>query len=159
MAIPSRHRDRHAPAHGTFFVTSNTAGQRFLLQTERSARLLIEVLYRCRADGKFQLHEFVVMPNHFHALITPARTVSDAMRYIKGRYAREAAERFGFRLGVWQRGFSDHQIRGRADYLHHKEYIFDNPVRAGLCSDASEYPYSSACPAFTLDEPPEYLRG
>jgi len=86
MAVPQRHYDRNSPAGGTYFVTSHTAGKRALLQTERSARLFIDLLYGCRTEGHFPLHEFVVMPNHFHALITPGQSIGEAMRFIKGRF-------------------------------------------------------------------------
>jgi len=68
MAIPIRHADPENVAAGarTFFVTSSIAGKRNLLQSDRSARLFIRVLYDYCAQGKFRLHEFVVMPDHFH---------------------------------------------------------------------------------------------
>jgi putative transposase len=43
---------------------------RALLQSERNATLLIDVLRSYVAAGKFELHDFVVMPNHVHLLIT-----------------------------------------------------------------------------------------
>ncbi len=51
-------------------MTSSTWGKRSLLQSERAASLLIEVLYEYRKQGKYLLHEFVIMPDHFHILIT-----------------------------------------------------------------------------------------
>jgi hypothetical protein len=67
MAIPSRYADPlHAVAGArTFFVTSSISGKRNLLQSDRSAGLLVRVLYDYRAQGKFRLHEFVVMPTIF----------------------------------------------------------------------------------------------
>ncbi|MGB8536024.1 MAG: hypothetical protein WCD57_06400 [Acidobacteriaceae bacterium] len=41
-----------------------------LLQSDRNATLLIDVLRFYGKEGKFQLHDFVVMPNHLHLLIT-----------------------------------------------------------------------------------------
>jgi putative transposase len=72
MSIPLRHADplRTTAGARTFFVTSSTSGKRNLLQSDRSAGLFVSVLYDYRAQGKFRLHEFVVMPDHFHALLT-----------------------------------------------------------------------------------------
>jgi putative transposase len=66
MAIPIRHSDASRVVAGarTFFVTSSIAEKRNLLQSDRSAGLFISVLYDYRAQGKFRLHEFVVMPDH-----------------------------------------------------------------------------------------------
>jgi REP-associated tyrosine transposase len=72
MSIPIRNADRsHVLANDrTFFVTSSISGKRGLLQSARSAGLLIDVLYHYRKHQKYLLHEFVIMPDHFHVLIT-----------------------------------------------------------------------------------------
>ena len=72
MAIPLRRSDPANISAGvrTFFVTSSIAGKQRLLQSDRSARLFIDVLYHYQAQGRYRLHEFVVMPDHFHVLIT-----------------------------------------------------------------------------------------
>jgi len=36
------------------------------------AKLFLEVLLHYRQQGKYLLHEFVLMPDHFHLLITPS---------------------------------------------------------------------------------------
>ncbi len=41
-----------------------------MLQSERNAALMIHVLRRYVAAGKFRLHDFVLMPDHLHLLIT-----------------------------------------------------------------------------------------
>ena len=71
MSIPVRRAD---PANitcdlGTFFVTSSISDKRNLLQSDRSARLFIDVLYHYRSENKLLLHGFVVMPDHFHVPI------------------------------------------------------------------------------------------
>ena len=56
---------------GTYFVTSTTWQRRSLFSSESMARLFLETLYSCRRQGKFQLHAFVLMLEHFHLLLTP----------------------------------------------------------------------------------------
>jgi putative transposase len=72
MAIPKRNakRDQILSPSRTFFTTAKTSMGRALLQSERNATLLIDVLRSYVAAGKFELHDFVVMPNHVHLLIT-----------------------------------------------------------------------------------------
>lgn len=93
----------------TFFVTSSIAGKRNLLQSDQSAGLFIRTLYDYRARGKFRLHEFVVMPDHFHLLITvdSNMTIERAVQYVKGGFAFRAGRELGFRAPVWQKGFSE----------------------------------------------------
>jgi putative transposase len=51
--------------------------------------LLERTILGYHSQGKFLLHAFVIMPDHFHALITPAENVSleKAMQYIKGGFS------------------------------------------------------------------------
>ena len=58
----------------TFFVTSVTWGRRTLFQTDRMAALFIDVLGHAREH--FLLHEWVLMPNHFHLLVEVGRLSS-----------------------------------------------------------------------------------
>jgi putative transposase len=60
----------------TFFVSSTTAGRRALLQSDRMAQLLVDVLAENRQKRRFLLHDFVIMPHHFHLLLTPAADIS-----------------------------------------------------------------------------------
>ena len=70
-----------------------------LLRNERWAKLFIEVLYKYRDNSIFTLHAFVVMPEHFHVLITPATTLERAVQYIKGGFSREATLLFAWKFG------------------------------------------------------------
>jgi REP element-mobilizing transposase RayT len=108
MSIPSRNAtpSRVVASERTFFVTSSTWGKRALLQSDRSARLLINVLYHYRKEGKYLLHEFVIMPDHFHVVITVGAemTVEKAVQFIKGGFAFRAGRELGFHAPVWQKG-------------------------------------------------------
>jgi len=162
MTIPTRHADPLHVAAGarTFFVTSSIAGKRNLLQSHRSAGLFVRVLYDDRVQGKFRLHEFVVMPDHFHALLTVDcnTTIERAVQFIKGGFAFRAGRELGFKAPVWQKGFSEVRILDADAFLRTREYIRNNPVVRHLTSEAAEYPYSSAYPEFELDPPPQGLK-
>ena len=110
-------------------------------------------MYRYRREGRYQLHEFVVMPEHVHLLFTPAEnvTLEHAVQLVKGGYSHEFGIQFGKNKEVWQRGFTDHRIRDARDFEAHREYIHQNPVKRGLVLNACEYRYSSVYPGFRLD--------
>jgi putative transposase len=142
----------------TFFITTVTWKRLPIFRVEARARLFIDVLLDYRKQGKYLLHEFVVMPDHVHALITPAPEISleRAVQSIKGG--------FSFRLRklekveVWQESFTNHRIRDAEDYERHCEYIRLNPVRAGLVVDACAYAYSSANREFGVDDAPQGVK-
>jgi putative transposase len=69
---------------GTYFITADTFQTHGLFQSDRMAGLFLDVLLSYRAQGKYLLHEFVIMPDHFHLLITPTSTLERALQLIKG---------------------------------------------------------------------------
>ncbi len=142
----------------TFFVTTITWQRLPIFRVEARARLLIEVLIGYRDQGKYLLHEFVVMPDHVHVLLTPAIEISleRAVQFIKGGYSYRL--RKVEKIQVWQESFMNHRIRDFDDYKRHCEYVRTNPVRARLVQDAEAYPFSSSNAEFALDGMPQGLK-
>ena len=144
----------------TFFVTSVTWQRLPIFRVESRARLLIEVLLGYRDQGKYLLHEFVVMPDHIHLLITPSVEISleRAVQFIKGGFSFRAGKELGMRSSIWQKGFSDVRITEPEEFLQVRAYIRNNPVARNLVADPQNYPYSSAHPGFELDAVPQGLQ-
>ncbi len=138
-------------------VTSSTWERRALFQAEPWAKLLIGTLYHYRGTA-YLLHEFAIMPDHIHVLMTPLTSLEKALQFIKGGFSFRAKKELGSNMEVWQKGFQDHRIRDAGDYAQHIRYIHENPVRRHLCEHASEYPFSSAHPGFELDAVPQGLK-
>jgi putative transposase len=126
----------------TYFVTAVTAQRRTLFQVTANAELLQQTILEYRSQGRFLLHAFVIMPEHFHAVITPAPEVSleKAMQFIKGGFSF----RLKSRLDVWMRSFNETQIMSKEKYVHCVSYIEDNPVRRRLAATPGAYCFSSA---------------
>jgi putative transposase len=78
-------------------------------------------------------------------------TIERAIQLIKGAYSHELGTIIGRDQEVWQRGFTDHRIRSDVDFMHHRNYIHQNPVERHLVSQPSEYRYCSAYPGSKLD--------
>ena len=114
-----------------------------MLQSERNATLLIDVLRSYVAGRKFQLHDFVVMPDHVHLLITVggAMTIERAMQFVKGGFSFRLRKESGYLGEVWQRGFSEVRVDDRESFLRYRDYIAENPVKAGLVDSPEEFPY------------------
>jgi len=142
----------------TFFVTSVTWQRVPIFRVEARAELLIEVLFGYRDQGKYLLHEFVVMPDHIHLLLTPATEVSveRGVQFVKGGYSYRL--RKVEKIQVWQESFTNHRILDFEDYQRHGEYVRMNPVRAGLVRDARAYEFSSASSKLRLDVMPRGLK-
>lgn len=145
MAIPKRNakKDQILSPSRTFFATAKTSMGQGLLQSERNASLLIDVLRVYVAAGRFQLEDFVIMPDHVHLLITVSgdSTIERAMQFIKGGFSYRLKKEEGYLGEVWQSGFSELRVKDRESYVRHREYIAQNPVRAGLVDSPEDFPY------------------
>ena len=138
-------------------VTSSTWERRALFQAEPWAKLLIDTLYHYRGSA-YLLHEFVIMPDHFHALITPQTSLEKAVQFMKGGFSYRAKKELGSNMEVWQKGFQDHRIRDASDWAVHVSYIHNNPVKERFCERPDEFPCSSAHAGFGLDAVPQGLK-
>lgn len=120
MAKPARNATPNSiqAERRTFFVTSKIAQGKFLLQSERMASLFIDVLRAYVSQGQFVVHEFVVMRDHVHLIITVDRSmaIEKAVQLIKGNFSYRAGKELGLRGNLWQRGFWEVRILDRASF-------------------------------------------
>jgi putative transposase len=144
----------------TYFITASAYMHQNLFQRAEAADLLLTTLFRHRDAGEFLVHEFVVMPNHIHLLLSvdDEHAIGRAMQLIKGGFSH-ALGQAGLKLkAVWQPSYYEHRVRDEMEYGRMRNYIHENPVRRALVGMAGEYPYSSARTAWPLDEVPERLK-
>jgi putative transposase len=154
MATPRRGNT----GYSCYFITASTFQKRNILQSDRMAGLFLEVLLHYRAQGKYLLHEFVVMPDHFHLLITPRESLERAMQLIKGGFSFRAKRELGYMHEIWQPSFYDRRVRDAEEYFAFREYIRQNPPKRGLTAKAEDYRHSSAWPRLVLDGTPQRLK-
>ncbi len=99
-----------------------------------------------RTIEKIGCHVFAacLMPDHIHLLVSPSgkgETISDIVKQIKGELVARLRRQFKIELR-WQKSFYDHVLRSEEKkpdaFEAIKQYIYDNPERAGLNAD---YPF------------------
>jgi putative transposase len=154
MAAPRRGNT----GFSTYFITANTFQKHGLFQSERMARLFLDVLFSYRTQHRYLLHEFVLMPDHFHLLITPTESLERGLQLIKGGFSFRAKRELGFGGEIWEKSFYDHRVRDGEEYCAFRWYIHLNPVRRGLAAAPEQYPYSSAAAWMELDAVPQRLK-
>jgi putative DNA methylase len=85
------------------------------------------------------------MPNHVHTLVTAAVPLPKLTKSLKGITAKKANAILGLTgMPFWQEESYDHVVRDQKEFEKIWNYIEQNPVRAGLVREASEYQWSSA---------------
>lgn len=123
------------------------------------AGLLVDTLYAYREQQKYALHEFVIMPDHVHLLLTPSEqiTLEKCIQLIKGGFSFRAGRMIS-QMEIWERSFTNHRVRDADDYAAHRIYILQNPVRRGLSQSPEAYKWCSAAQGFALNAPPQGLK-
>ena len=157
--------DRHYGAKDLHFITSSCYRRRPLLGTAMRRDLFLEVLERVRQRYAFVVIGYVVMPEHFHLLVSEPneKTLSDVMRALKLGFARrvigrrrrnslqgELFERVPER--VWQHRFYDFNVCTEKKRIEKLLYLHRNSVKRGLVVSPELWKWSSFR-SYALREP------
>lgn len=139
---------------GTYFFTVNLLQRHNCDLLIRHIDILRHVVGLVRKRYPFQIHGWVVLPDHLHCVIElPLCDADFAMRWrlIKMGFSKALPKterlsavraRRGER-GIWQRRYWEHLIRNEADYRAHMDYVHINPVKHGLVERVVDWPYST----------------
>ncbi len=97
-----------------------------------------------QARGPFDLIAWVILPEHFHALIDPREgDISKVLQSIKISFAKKYITKHKEPGAIWQSSFWDHAIRDEDDFRRHLDYIHLNPVKHGYVTNPFDWPHSS----------------
>ncbi len=126
-----------------YFLTSCCHAKRKMFLNRDCAKLMCSVFEEVRHETDDRYLAYVVMPDHIHWLLQLGhrRSLSEAVRLIKGRSARYIHTRTGIRGTVWQAGYYDRGVRADEDLVAAAKYLIYNPVRADLVETPEDYPY------------------
>lgn len=127
-----------------FFVTTNLRKDIAPL-TAREFPVIIEAFERLRARLHFGLCGYVLMPDHWHALIWTAYplTISEVVQQLKRVSALKINRERGTSGPLWQHQFWDRFVRNAKELSQRLDYMHHNPVRKGLVPGPGEWPWSS----------------
>jgi putative transposase len=108
-------------------------------------RQVLLVLLKGVVDAyAWDLRAYCLMRNHFHlVVVTAAANFSDGMQRLLSAYVRYFNHRHKRGGHLFKRPFKSEPIRDERQLAIAVAYVGDNPVRAGICTDAGEYRWSS----------------
>src|SRR3990170_4138119 len=155
--LPSRKRIRLKPESyegpAAFSVTISTANRSPLLKQPDTVDMCTAALAEIASQHGMDVLAYCFMPDHLHLLIEAASgnliQFMKAFKQMSGYHHRRA---LGQRL--WQKGYYDHVLRRGEDVNSVAEYIYHNPVRAGLVDSPDKYPSSGGILAGDLKVAP-----
>jgi len=132
-----------------YHVTSRTNGKSPAFENDLGRKIMLVTLKNAKEKYGFRLHNFCIMPNHIHLLITPSNgtSLSRIMQWIKTRSAKRWNCINRSKDHLWGERFFARQIKDLIDYLFVQNYIDQNPVKAGLVSNPPDW---ESCGAYYI---------
>ncbi len=129
---------------GIFHVTARGVRRGVVFVDEFDYQRYLRLLERTVPRDRWVIHAYCLMPNHVHLLVRLREsTLSVGVHRLHCVYARRFNERHGFVGHAFDARFSSTLIAGEAHHLEALRYIALNPVRAGLCDEPEDWPWSS----------------
>jgi putative transposase len=123
--------------YARYFLTLCTERRRKVLANDSVHERLRSFLLDSPQRYQWWPRRYVLMPDHLHVLVCQGHTSVTLGQWVKAMKAV-----VGKRTVGWQTGFFDHVLRSRESEAEKWEYIFLNPVRAGLAVRPEDWPYS-----------------
>jgi putative transposase len=126
-----------------YHVTARANRKEMILESDSIKSLFLEVLARAKAKYSFKIENFCVMGNHFHLIIRPeiGTNLSRIMQWIMSVFAMSWNRIHGHVGHVWCERFFSRILESLYSYLRTFEYIAQNPVKAGLVKNESDWVY------------------
>ena len=116
-----------------------------IFATVRDYEFYVEKLMDAASEHDCQIHAYVLMTNHVHLLVSPARIDGlGKMMQMLGRYYVQYFNYNYKRTGtLWEGRYKASLISSEQYLFSCMRYIELNPLRAGMVEDPSEYRWSS----------------
>ncbi|MBC8309405.1 MAG: transposase [Planctomycetes bacterium] len=106
----------------------------------------IRLLVKSYRKYPLDIIAFVLMPNHYHLLIRALdrENVSRCMHWVNGMYARYFNDRYERTGHLWQNRFYSKEIRDGRQLGNTWMYVDQNPLRASMVNNPTDWKWSSA---------------
>jgi putative transposase len=136
-----RRLERIFPTERIYFVTACVAQRRSILANSSMHRSFLEFASTGADRGAF-IGAYILMPDHLHLFVAldDRMLLSTWMKSLKNALSKTLRSA-GIASPHWQKGFFDHVLRSKESYSQQWQYVWDNPVRAGLANDCRPWPF------------------
>jgi REP element-mobilizing transposase RayT len=131
-----------------YAIRFSTAGGFEGSVTDAALAKIVASALHCDDGRRYELHAYVLMPDHVHVVLRPLRRgggavpLAEVTHALKGVTAHRINAHMGRRGPVWRDESYDRIIRDSREYHETISYIEANPVRAGLVGRADEWPWT-----------------
>ena len=133
------------PAEGVYHVTARGVARSLISRDDDDRRLFLVLLAREVRLESWDCHVFCLMPNHYHLIVdTRLERLSRGLHRLNGTLALTFNQRYKRSGHLFGDRFAAFGIRDEEHLRNASEYVLQNPVRAGLCECAEDWPWSGS---------------
>jgi REP element-mobilizing transposase RayT len=131
-------------AGALYHVTSRGDRREDIFHDDSDRRDWLSLLEQVCERFNWRCHAYCQMTNHYHIVVeTPDANLSHGMRQLNGVYTQRFNRRHRLVGHLFQGRFTGVLVERETHLLELARYVVLNPVRAGMVTDAAEWPWSS----------------
>ena len=143
---------------GIFHVATRSNIRRVAYDDDRDRVVFLKMLESLLPRYGWECHAYCLMTTHYHLIIrTRKPTLAAGMQLLNGHFARTFNHRYGERSHVFGARYLSRQITSEPQLVATIRYIALNPVAAGICKRAADWPWSSYTDWVTSGHRPRLL--
>lgn len=137
-------RERKQSPTGIYHVIMRGINRQNIFEDNEDRHKLIEIFARCRERHSFKLFAYCLMDNHFHILIQEhSEPIGMLIKRICSSYVLWFNKKHGRCGHLFQDRFKSEVVDSDRYFLTVLRYIHQNPLRAKIVEDITDYPWSS----------------
>lgn len=128
-----------------FHVITQGINRSYIFNNENDIKYYIQTMYKLKNEYNINIIAYCIMNNHAHFLIQ-VQSIEQMSKYMQrlnakyGIFYNKKYNRVGY---VFRDRYKSEGIYSEEQLYNCIKYIFENPVKAGMCKQASDYPYSN----------------
>lgn len=131
-----------------FHVIVQGINKSYIFNYTEDIKYYIKLLYKIKNDHNISIISYCIMNNHAHMLlnVNQLKELSKYMQRVNEMYAFYYNKKYN-RVGyVFRDRYKCEGIYSEEQLYHCKKYIYNNPVKAGICNKPGDYLYSNYKP-------------
>lgn len=118
--------------------------RQIIFEDDEDCEKYLQCLAECKAVSGFTLYAYCLMGNHLHLLLAEGKEpLEQIFKRIGARYVFWYNWKYKRSGHLFQDRFKSEPVNDDAYFLAVLRYIYQNPVKAGLCKQAADYAWSS----------------
>ncbi len=128
-----------------FHIITQGINKKYIFEETEDIKYYIKMMYNLKEEQKINIIAYCIMNNHAHMLIE-TEELAELSKYMQrlntkyGKYYNKKHKRVGY---VFRDRYKSEGIYSKEHLYNCIKYIYNNPVKAGICNKAEEYPYSN----------------